>query len=177
MAKKARRILSFSLTVILALAAMGLALLRVFGFQIFAVLSGSMEPEYPVGALIFVDPRCSAAQGEVITFLLDENTVVTHRIAEIVPCSDGVTRYRTKGDANETPDFTLVHPDNVIGAPIAVIPKLGYAVTWLQTRQGHIFVLCLILAAVFALFLPELFPKTEPVPKRDMAGNGRKYPH
>ena len=72
------------LAVFLAILLVGV---RLVGFQVFSVLSGSMEPSYHVGSLIYVkkiDPQ-ELKSGDVITFMLDEDTVATHRIVEMVP--------------------------------------------------------------------------------------------
>ena len=86
--------------VLLAIALVGA---RLFGFKVFTVLSGSMEPKYPVGSLIYVKKvdYTTLKSGDVITFMLDENTVATHRIVEVVPDQEdpSVIRFRTKGDA------------------------------------------------------------------------------
>ena len=50
--------------------------MRLFGFELYTVMSGSMEPEYHVGSLIYVkavDPA-TLNQGDVITFVADEET-------------------------------------------------------------------------------------------------------
>lgn len=79
--------ISTVLVVIVVVVALLLVGARLFGLQVYAVLSGSMEPTYHVGSLIYVkdvDPF-ELESGEVITFMLDENTVATHRIVEVVP--------------------------------------------------------------------------------------------
>ena len=78
---------------------------RLMGMQVFTVLSGSMEPVYHTGSLIYVrdvDPM-EIQPGQVITFMLDEDTVATHRVVEVVPdeIDRSVLRFRTKGDAND----------------------------------------------------------------------------
>ena len=93
------------LVVILALLLAGV---RIAGLQVFSVLSGSMEPTYHVGALIYVKKvdAMELRSGDVITFMLDEDTVATHRIVEVVPDAEdsSVLRFRTKGDANDNVD-------------------------------------------------------------------------
>ena len=76
-----------ALVVLLAVALVGV---RLAGIRTFTVLSGSMEPTYHVGSLIYVNKVDSAAirPGQVITFMLDENTVATHRVVEVVPDED-----------------------------------------------------------------------------------------
>ena len=93
------------LVVLLAIALVGV---RLVGIQVFTVLSGSMEPAYHVGSLIYVKEvdYKQLQPGDVITFMLDENTVATHRIVEVVPDEEDpeTLRYRTKGDANNAAD-------------------------------------------------------------------------
>lgn len=70
--------------------------------------------------------------------MLDENTVATHRVVEVVPDEDdpSTLRFRTKGDANDAEDGSLVHYKNVIGTPVFTIPKLGYAANYIQHPPG-----------------------------------------
>ena len=80
---KAVKIIVRMINTLIVAAAVLLAVLlvgmRLVGFQLFAVLSGSMEPEYPVGALIYVketDPAELKA-GDVITYHLAGDTIST----------------------------------------------------------------------------------------------------
>ena len=113
---------------------------RVVGLQVFTVLSGSMEPTYHTGSLIYVkevDPY-TITEGQPITFMLDEDTVATHRVVGIVPDEEDPTviRFRTKGDANDAEDGGLVHYKNVIGTPVFSIPYLGYVADYIQHPPG-----------------------------------------
>ena len=73
---------------VLAVAALAflLAGIRIVGFTPYAVLSGSMEPAFHVGSLIYVksvDPE-DIKVGDAITFRLSgEDTAATHRVIEI----------------------------------------------------------------------------------------------
>ncbi len=149
-----------TLVVILALLLVGA---RLVGLQVFTVLSGSMEPTYHTGALIYVketDPYTLEA-GQVITFLLDEDTVATHRIVEVVTdAEDAETiRFRTKGDANDTEDGSLVHYKNVIGTPIFTIPYLGYVASYIQNPPGTYVAIAAGAFLLMLSFLPDLFAK------------------
>ena len=151
------------LVVILALLLVGA---RVIGLQVFTVLSGSMEPNYHTGSLIYVkkvDYRELEA-GDVITFMLDEDTVATHRIVGIVPDEEDPTvlRYRTKGDANDAEDGSLVHYKNVIGTPVFMIPKLGYVASYIQNPPGTYIAISAGAILLLLVFLPDLFAKEEP---------------
>ena len=138
--KKLLQLLSTILVALVVLLAVALVGVRLAGIRTFTVLSGSMEPTYHVGSLIYVKKVDPAAirPGQVITFMLDENTVATHRVVEVVPDEDdpSTLRFRTKGDANDAEDGSLVHYKNVIGTPVFTIPKLGYVANYIQHPPG-----------------------------------------
>lgn len=138
-----------------------LAGVRVLGLQVYTVLSGSMEPAYPTGSLIYVkdvDYRELEA-GDVITFYLDGNVVATHRIVEVVAdeADASSVHYRTKGDANSVADGALVHCQKVIGSPVFTIPYLGYVANYIQRPPGLYLAVSLGAALILLVFLPDLF--------------------
>lgn len=144
--------------VVLACALVGV---RLIGMQVFTVLSGSMEPVYHVGSLIYVqnvDPFALEI-GDDITFLLDEDTVATHRIVGIVPDEEDpdTIRFRTKGVANEQEDGGLVHYRNVIGKPVFTIPYLGYLASYIQEPPGTFVAIAAGAVLMLLVFLPDLF--------------------
>ncbi|MBQ7313553.1 MAG: signal peptidase I [Clostridia bacterium] len=141
--------------------AVTLAGVRLVGLQVFTVLSGSMEPVYHVGSLIYVktvDPA-DLVVGDDISFMLDEDTVATHRIVGIVPDENdpSVLRFRTKGTANEQEDGSLVHYKNVIGKPVFTIPYLGYIANYIQNPPGTYIAVSIGAVVMFLVFLPDLF--------------------
>ena len=147
-----------SLVVLLALLLVGA---RVFGLQVFTVLSGSMEPTYHTGSLIYVkkvDPY-TIQSGQVITFMLDEDTIATHRVVAVVPDEEdtSVIRFRTKGDANEAEDGSLVHYKNVIGTPIFSIPYLGYVADYIQHPPGMYIAISAGAVLLLLVFIPDIF--------------------
>ena len=159
MIRKIANGLSTVVMVLVVLLALTLVGGRLFGMQTYAVLSGSMEPAYPTGALLYVR-KVDAADiqpGQVITFLLDEHTVATHRVVEVIPDPEeaGIYRYRTKGDANEAADAGLVHCKNVLGTPVACVPYLGYVITWIQNPPGTYYAIALALFMVLLMLLPD----------------------
>jgi len=144
--------------VVLAIALVGA---RLVGLRVFSVLSGSMEPTYHVGSLIYVkdvDPF-ELESGDVITFMLDEDTVATHRIVEVVPDEEdpSTIRFRTKGDANDAEDGSLVHYKNVVGSPIFTVPKLGYVAAYIQNPPGTYIAISGGAILLLLVFLPDLF--------------------
>ena len=151
---------------ILLILAVLLAGVRLVGLRPLTVLSGSMEPTYHVGSLIYVksvDYKDLKA-GDVITFMLDEDTLATHRIVEVVPDEDDpdTVRYRTKGDANEFEDGSLVHYKNVVGTPVFTIPELGYIANYIQNPPGTYVALSAGAVLLLLMFIPDLLAPEEP---------------
>ena len=166
-----------ALVVILALLLVGA---RVIGLQVFTVLSGSMEPTYHTGSLIYVkkvDPY-TIEEGQPITFMLDEDTIATHRVVGIVPDEEDPTviRFRTKGDANDAEDGSLVHYKNVIGTPIFSIPYLGYIADYIQHPPGMYIAISAGAVLLLLVFLPDVFADDGKDEKKPRKGKGKDAP-
>lgn len=159
--KKIFNMLTTSIVVAVVILAIMLVGVRLFGLQVYTVLSGSMEPKYPVGSLIYVKPvdYKELKVGDPITFLLDEDTVVTHRIIEVlIDENDPDTiRYFTQGDANGIPDGKSVHYQNIIGMPVFTIPYLGYVSNYIQNPPGMYIAISAGAILLMLVFLPDLF--------------------
>lgn len=157
----------FSKVVVVLLVSLTVMLVgvRLFGFHVFTVLSGSMEPAYPTGSLIYVKPTNpdELTTGDVITYLISDNTVVTHRIAGVVPDENDPTilRFRTKGDANNTEDMMLVHENNIIGTPVFCIPYVGYVANFIQNPPGTYITVAVASLLLMIMFIPDLFVREE----------------
>lgn len=125
---------------------------KVFGFNEYVVLSGSMEPSIMTGALVVVNTNDTAVgEGDIIAFTVDRDeadttydtdaTTVTHRIVKVN--ADG--SYTTKGDNNETEDAKHINPSQVIGKYVLNVPELGYVLS-LLSGKGMLLVICWIIA-------------------------------
>lgn len=103
------------------------------------VLSGSMEPELKVGDIVVSEAVDSSSikVGDIITYKMGTNTLVTHRVIEVIEMN-GSNFYKTKGDANNVEDNDLVSQDNVVGKLALRIPKGGYVVDIFASPIGFI---------------------------------------
>ena len=159
--KKIWNVLSTVLVVLMVLCAVFLMGSRLLGFQCYTVISGSMEPAYSVGDLLYVketDPN-TIQVGDPITFVLNEDLVVaTHRVVRIDVES---SRFYTKGDANEIEDQNPVHFNNVIGVPQFAIPKLGYVSDFVQNPPGTYITIGIGALLILLVFLPDMFGKKQ----------------
>lgn len=149
-----------ALTTILVAAAVLLAVLlagvRIIGLTPYAVLSGSMEPAYHVGSLIYVQKVApeTIQVDDPITFLLNEDLLVaTHRVIEIDAANQ---HFYTKGDANNAPDAVPVHYNNLLGKPVFTIPQLGYVSSLLSTGKGMILAGTAAIVILILVFVPDL---------------------
>lgn len=158
-----KRICSFLSTIILIVLAIIAALLIVpkfLGYSQYAVLSGSMEPNIHVGAIVYdkeVDAD-SLEVGDVVTYQLGSDTLVTHRITEIDTANQTVT---TQGDANDTADASPVSYENIKGVCAFSIPVLGYLSIYGKTPIGIAAICGILIILILLNFLPEIFAKEE----------------
>lgn len=162
MSRQVKRIFDTVTTVLVALVMIFAVFLmgsRLVGLQVFNVISGSMEPTYSVGDLLYVktvDPD-SVKVGDPITFVMNEDLVVaTHRVVAV----DSVNRqFTTKGDANASEDARPVHFNNLVGVPVFAIPLLGYVSAYIQSPPGMYVAVCFGVLLLAAVFLPDVLTR------------------
>jgi len=111
------------------------------GYQMYIVLSGSMNPAFNVGSVVFVreiNPE-QLTQGDIITFRshAGSESLTTHRVVS-VNHDEGNLSFVTRGDANSVNDPSPVLAENIIGRVAGSIPLLGHLLSFIQTRQGLI---------------------------------------
>lgn len=156
---------------LLALAAV-LIVPVILGYTELAVLTGSMQPTIPVGSLIYVkevDPA-TLEPGDVITYRLEGDTMVTHRVIE-TNLTEGYLI--TQGDANEDPDGEITF-DRIVGKMDFHLPYLGYISMNIRTKIG-IFAICGTLIAIILLtFVPEIFAPDSPEDKQEQEKKQKK---
>jgi signal peptidase I len=152
-----RRVVAWVLGLVLAVgtaAALGVALFPVVtGGAALAVLSGSMSPGLPVGAMAFVRPVDAAGieRGDVITFQREPGSpeLVTHRVLA-VDDTGGSPVFTTKGDANEDPDVDPVPASAVRGELWFGVPQVGRLAAILHSPRGAGLLVVLVCAVIAA---------------------------
>lgn len=130
---------------------------RIVGYKPYAILSGSMSPEYNVGDLVYVKHQnpVTISRGDVITYVADKRlTVVTHRVYDVDRINQTFT---TKGDANEAPDMNPVSYQNVLGVAQFSIPKLGFVTDLLSQKSGKFTLTAMIAGFILLAFAPEIY--------------------
>lgn len=141
---------------------------RLFGYQIEAVLSGSMLPTFRPGDAVLVTPEPTAdvRVGQVISYKIPvgDHHVETHRIVRII------SRGRhpvviTKGDANTAPDPWRA---KLQGATVwrmrAVIPDLGTAIHNLRSPIAHALTMLVAPMLIVVLLMVRIWrPRSDPI--------------
>ncbi|MEM9467696.1 MAG: signal peptidase I [Actinomycetota bacterium] len=93
------------------------------GYRPVAVTSASMAPAIRTGDVVVMTPAPDwLPVGAVIEFGSDDRRVM-HRVVEVTTAG-----YRTKGDANRSPDGFEVPVDQVDGVGVMVVPLAGWPV-------------------------------------------------
>lgn len=122
---------------------------RLFGYDAYSVVSGSMEPAIPTGSLVYVQEAApeDMEKDDVIAFYgaKDSNAIITHRVVENKVV---MGEFITKGDANKTEDMNPVPYSNFIGKVVYSIPVLGSIAEALTSTMGKIIAGGVIAAAL-----------------------------
>lgn len=126
-----------------------LTLPRLAGYQIYHVISGSMEPAIPVESVVYVKDVAPAdiQKKDVIAFhsVLGEEAIITHRVVSNNRVAGEIV---TKGDANAKEDMEPVPYENVLGKVALTVPVLGKILATIATIQGKAAVGSVILLAL-----------------------------
>ena len=113
--------------------------IKIFGYSGLVILTGSMEPNYHPGDVIFIKEQKDYNVRDVITFH-QRNMIVTHRIIE----KDGTT-FTTQGDANNSAD-TPIQLSDIEGKVIGRVGGVGKVILFLQTPGGIISILVVLIS-------------------------------
>lgn len=185
--KRIWNITSTVLVIVFVLCAVFLMGSRLIGYQCYTVLSGSMEPTYSPGDLIYVkqvyskdiagitdlNERDMARQEKVqaVQDLIDDGTLkvgdpisfmkneTTVATHRIVEIDEENHRFYTKGDANETEDGPPVLYENLIGEVHFAIPLLGYVSSFIQNPPGMYIALAVGVVLIILVFVPDMIGK------------------
>lgn len=119
------------------------------GAQAAVITSDSMAPHIRAGDVIVSHPYDGGPlrSGSVVTFREPRGGgLVTHRVVDRV----GPDTYRTKGDANATPDSSLLEARDVAGVGRYLVPAVGRPKLWVR-HADHATLLFSSLVAVLVV--------------------------
>lgn len=103
-----------------------------FRFRVLVIATESMTGELNKGDAVLYE-RYGDQTIEVDDVLVfdKDGSVIVHRVTEISHI-DGETRYVTKGDANDDPDYGYITDASILGVTRAKLPYFGYPTLWLR---------------------------------------------
>ena len=112
---------------------------RLMGYEIYNVVRGSMEPEIPVGSVIYVKAAApeEVREGDVIAFW-SNGSVVAHRVVKNKMVEGS---FVTKGDANAREDMNEADYEALIGRVAAHYPVLGELTLLYTSPVGKAYVI------------------------------------
>ncbi len=109
-----------------------------FGYSLFEVESGSMEPTINIKDVVIVKHTDNIKKDDIITYK-SEKSFITHRVVEVTG-----NKVVTKGDFNNHEDKTIPKK-TVIGKVVKVIPKFG---VWKKILLSPVVVVAMFLTIV-----------------------------
>ena len=115
---------------------------NIFGYKILQVMSGSMSGEFETGDTILIKEIKNEGDlkiGVVITYRIEKNTMVTHRIVNITKIGEKLN-YTLKGDANNTEDSEKVTFSNVEGIYVRKLNLIGKLINFMQKPYGMVII-------------------------------------
>ena len=159
--KKVMNVLSTVLVVVVVILAVLLVGLKFVGLTPYTVLSGSMEPKYHVGSVIYVtkvdDPN-TLQVGDPLTWK-NQGVTVTHQIVEKGTDEKGLY-FVTQGLGVGAVKDPKAYAEDILGKPLFSIPLLGYISNFIQNPPGTYITIAVCALLVIFCFLPDfLKPK------------------
>ena len=118
-----------------------------FGYKPLIVVSGSMEPNYKVGSILYYKEVSISdiKENDVITFETKNDSNVTHRVFEVT--DEG---FVTKGDANLSPDTEIVTFDMVKGKVLDFsVSYIGFYINFVNNHLHLVWIIVIILVSEF----------------------------
>jgi signal peptidase len=155
--RRVGRISSGAALCVVALVALLVLVPAMFGWQRYAIVSGSMTGTYDQGSLVLdeVVPVSDLKVGDVITYRPPAGDhLITHRISWIGRDQQGRRLFRTKGDANPVADAWTFRLDEPTQARVRFgVPYVGHALSALGRRDVRMLLIALpaLLIAAFSL--------------------------
>lgn len=157
------RILGEMIILAVILLCIPVAIPRLMGYQVYNIVSGSMEPTIPVGSAIYVkevkEPQ-EIPNGEIAVFEV-EGFVVAHRV---VLNDVSNKELHTKGDANAAEDMRAVAYHQILGTVSFHIGFLGNMMFFFTSTQGKLYILGFLMGGILCIGISHLLTTA---PKED----------
>ena len=114
---------------------------QIRGYEVYHIISGSMEPTIPVGSMVYIDGKVEEEdikKDDIIAFN-SGSEIVVHRVLDNLILEG---QFRTKGDANPEEDLNEIPYEDYRGKVVRHFPYIGQIIMIFTTGVGKISVLC-----------------------------------
>lgn len=131
---------------------------QILGYEVYNIVSGSMEPEISIGSAIYtkaIDNPEKLAPGEIAVFE-KEGFVVAHRVV-LNDIDNHVIR--TKGDANAAEDMNPVEYQNILGTVSFNIKFIGTFAFLFGSVQGKMYLLAFLAGGIFCNIISSILKR------------------
>lgn len=129
----------------------------VFGYKVLQVMSGSMSGEFETGDTILIKEIKNESDlkiGDVVTYKIAKNTLVTHRIVYISKTGENLS-YTLKGDANNTEDSEKIMFSKIEGMYVKKLKLIGQMINFMQKPYGIVIVFTIPILLVILIMYNE----------------------
>ena len=126
--------LIITITVLVLMIATVMLVSNQFKYGALVIATPSMTGELNKGDVVIFesyDADTKIIEGQVIIFEKDGRTVV-HRVVDI-EIINGISRYYTKGDANEGWDAGFITNNQIRGTAVKKLPYVGFPTLWVRS--------------------------------------------
>ena len=132
-----------------------------FGIKTYVIISGSMEPNINIGDMVITKSNEDELEvGDIISYRKGQS-VITHRISQILEDENGEKTYRTKGDNNNAEDGEEIYLKDIEGKVIKVIPKIGKISLLLQNK-----IIIIMIIFIFYIYISKNYKKNKKINSR-----------
>ena len=121
----------------------------IFGFRLYQIMSGSMEPTIHVGDAVVTKEVPELNVGDILAY---ENgqAITVHRVIKVY--TEGDKRmYEAQGDNNNAPDQGLIMPEQVKGKVVFTVKKAGEGINLLRKYGIIILIFAVGIIVIVAL--------------------------
>lgn len=130
---------------------------KLFGYEIYGILSESMEPEIMTGSVVYVkeiEPE-KVQVNDIITYQMDakSSVVATHRVVSVDLENE---TYITKGDNNDAVDALPVGFNRLLGKTVFSIPLLGEFSILLHSSNGIAIIIFSFVISIFCWIFADI---------------------
>ena len=129
-----------------------------FGYKILQVMSGSMSGEFETGDTILIKKigdESNLKIGDVVTYRIKKNTLVTHRIINITRTGESLS-YTTKGDANNTEDMEKVTFSAIEGIYVKKLRLISNLIKFMKKSYGMVIIFTLPIVMIICVVNSEM---------------------